>query len=62
LNAPNIRWFRDCGKSNPVKNAAFVGAIVGVHQSSGIVGLGPSRFVLVGGDGGVLHVAFGPQP
>src|SRR2546430_6607563 len=44
LYAPNIRPFRDCGNKEPVKNAAFVGAIVGVHQSRGMTGLGPSFF------------------
>src|SRR6266571_7367151 len=62
LYAPNIRSFRDCGRREPVKNAAFVGAIVGVHQSRGMTGLGPSWFVFAGGCGGVEHVAAGPQP
>src|SRR3989442_4524128 len=59
LYAPNIRSFRDCGNKEPVKNAAFVGAIVGVHQSRGMTGLGPSWFVLPGAGGGVEHVAAG---
>src|SRR2546427_9908309 len=62
LYAPNIRSFRECGRREPGENAAFVGAIVGVHQSSGMKGLGPSWFVLPGAGGGVEHVAAGPQP
>src|SRR6267143_6907149 len=42
--------------------AAFVGQIVAFHQKIGRMGLGPSRFVLFGGGGGVLHVFDGPQP
>src|SRR2546428_14081422 len=61
LYAPKIRSLRDCGRSEPVKNAAFVGAIVGVHHAIGITGLGPSWFVLWG-DGGGGHVADGPHP
>src|SRR5436190_23390925 len=62
LYAPNIRWFRDCGNRDPVKNAAFVGAIVRAHQSIGSTGLGPSWFVFAGGGGGVVHVSEGPHP
>src|SRR6266540_5798835 len=61
LYAPTIRWFRDCGSRDPVKNAAFVGAIVDAHQSIGRTGLGPSRFVLAM-DAGIVHVHDGPQP
>src|SRR6266511_422930 len=62
LYAPNIRWFRDGGRRDRLKNAALVGAIVGTpHHAIGITGLGPSRFVLAI-DGGIVHVAEGPQP
>src|SRR2546428_14031833 len=62
LYAPNIRSFRDCGNKEPVKNAAFVGAMVGVHQSRGMTELGPSWFVLPGAGGGVGRLAAVARP
>src|SRR3990172_11007471 len=50
------------GKDGPAWIAAFVGQIVLPHHQIGSTGLGPSRFVLPGGGGGVEHVAVEPHP
>ena len=53
LYEPKNRVPSLCVSPQPTQNAAPTGAIVGVNQSFGSTGLGPSWFVFCGGEGGV---------